>query len=105
MQIYHLELLPEDCAAIVGALSNHPYRQVAPLIDKIRQQCAEQDERNAKLEAEADKPSVLAQEPHAHTGGQAEIPARREYEDVIVPASAIYRRAGHSFNEHLKDVG
>ena len=43
MQTYRLELLPEDCAAIVGALSNHPYRQVAPLIDKIKQQCAEQD--------------------------------------------------------------
>lgn len=50
MQTYRLELLPEDCAAIVGALSNHPYRQVAPLIDKIKQQCAEQEKADAPPE-------------------------------------------------------
>lgn len=54
MQIYHLDLTAEECATIVGALSNHPYRQVAPLIDKIKRQCDAQD-RHLEEKVKAEK--------------------------------------------------
>lgn len=47
-QSYTLEVQPEECALIAGTLSNLPYRQVAPLIDKLKTQCkAQDDERDA----------------------------------------------------------
>lgn len=53
MQIFHLELTAEECAVIAGTLSNHPYRQVAPLIQKIERQVRDQ-EKAVRLQDEID---------------------------------------------------
>lgn len=50
MQIFRLELTAEECAIIAGTLSNHPYRQVAPLIHKIERQVRDQEGAAAKNE-------------------------------------------------------
>lgn len=47
----NIKIFDGECAAILGVLGNLPYRQVAPLIDKITTQAEEQkrlaDERHA----------------------------------------------------------